>query len=97
MNAVQEDGYVQSWSVNGPDSHLLTRAQVLAYLGIGSRALDRLITSGVFPRGISIAGGKRGVRWSGLDVACYVHLRSRLKAGPLEPDEIDEDEEEESK
>ncbi len=83
---------VQTWTLNGPAKSLLTRKEVLAELGIGTRALDRLIIAGLFPRGVNISGGKRGVRWSGLDVACYLYLRGRLKAGPLEADELDEDE-----
>lgn len=72
----------------------MTRKEVLAYLKIGSRALDRLIESGVFPRGMSVAGSKKGAHWTGLDVACYIHLRGRLRAGPLEGDEKDDDDEE---
>lgn len=85
---------MQNWTVPGPDAHLLSRKEVLSYLKIGTRALNRLIEAGVFPRGINVAGGKKGAFWSGLDLACYLHLRSRLRAGPIESDENDEEEEE---
>ncbi len=82
---------MRQWTLNGPDELLLTRKQVLALLGIGTKTLDRLIEAGYFPRGVNISGGSRGVRWSGLDIACYLYLRSRLKVGPLDDDEKDDE------
>jgi len=81
------------WTLNGPPGHSLTKEQVAALLGVRVKQLDRLIARGEFPRGIN-AGGKR-LLWSGLDVAAYLYLRSRCRAGPADPEPDEEDDEDE--
>lgn len=81
------------WSFDGPDKPLLTKREVYEYLKIGSRALDKLIMSGHFPRGINPgrAKGKGRLRWYAQDVVCYLFYCDRLREGPLEKEEEGDD------
>ena len=81
---------VRAWTLNGPDAELLTKEQVTALLGCTVRHLERLIARGEFPRGALI--GKR-LLWTGLDVAAWLYLRSRCRAGPADPDPADDEDE----
>jgi predicted DNA-binding transcriptional regulator AlpA len=74
------------WRITGPDQQVLTKAEVVAYLKFRSeKALDAKIARGQFPRGTAL--GRRGpVVWSGLDLACWLHLSARLIEGPAGED-----------
>jgi predicted DNA-binding transcriptional regulator AlpA len=72
------------WQLVGPDSPLLTRAEVCAWLGVSPRSLARLVAEGRFPPGLQLSpGGPR--RWLALDCAAYLHLRSRSAEAPKNP------------
>lgn len=77
------------WSLPGPEQHLLSKREVCQFLKIGSRALDGIISTGHFPRGVNVSRGKGRVtlRWYAVDVACYLHLCDRMREGPLEKHE----------
>jgi predicted DNA-binding transcriptional regulator AlpA len=81
---------VAEWKLNGPGQEIWTRAEVIAYLRISARGLDRLISEGLFPRGMP---GGRGLIWTGLDVSAYLYMRGRCRKGP--PDRDDDEGEEE--
>lgn len=79
------------WTLNGPDKEWFSRPEVLAYLGVSSKTLNRLIKEGLFPRPVRTAP-RSDERWSGLDIAAYLYLQSRAHAGPVEEvEEKDED------
>jgi hypothetical protein len=79
---------VRQWVLNGPDQEWFTRAQVIAVLGVSERTLRRLIADGLFPRPIR-AAPRGDEMWSGLDIACYLYLRGRCHAGPMEPEPVE--------
>ncbi len=67
---------MRNWTLNGPEQEWFNKAQAALYLEISERTLDRLIAKGYFPRGIrSTPNGP--LRWTGLDIAVYLYLRSR--------------------
>jgi hypothetical protein len=70
---------VADYRLAGPDEPVLTVAQVVAYLHLGSEAtLKRLIAAGKFPRGHKQSAGLPPV-WYGQDIAAYMHLMPRLR------------------
>ena len=73
------------WNITGPDQEWFNKTEVCAYLDISARTLDRLIEKGLFPRGYRMSSRGR-LRWSGLDLAVYVQMRSRCREGPAEKD-----------
>jgi predicted DNA-binding transcriptional regulator AlpA len=81
---------VGEWRLSGPDAAVLTKREVVDFLKLrGPRTLDRLIEAGQFPRGRKV--GKRGLIWTGADVAAFLQLQGRLTAGPADVAEEDED------
>lgn len=72
---------MREWQVIGPDALTLTKQQVCAILGIEAATIDRLIRDGRFPRGLKASPQSEQI-WSGLDIACYLHLQPKLFAEP---------------
>lgn len=65
------------WQVHGPSQAVLGKAEVCAVLRISEATLDRLIREGRFPRGVKLSTQSEQL-WSGLDLACVIHLLSRM-------------------
>lgn len=65
------------WTVSGPAGHRLNAGDVSALLHIEPAALDRMIAEGRFPRGRNYSTVHPPF-WTGLDVACWLHLAGRL-------------------
>jgi len=84
---------VRQWTLNGPEQELFDKGAVALYLRLNTtKALDRLIAAGLFPRGIRM-GGKRGkLVWTGLDIAAYLYIQGRIHEGDadLEPGEAED-------
>lgn len=70
---------MREWQVYGPDALTLTKQQVCALLGIEAGTLERLVREGRFPRGLKPSPQSEPI-WSGLDLACYLHLAPKLTA-----------------
>lgn len=68
------------WVLNGPADGVLRRDEVLKYLSMSEDRLVKLIAEGRFPAPIPM--GRHHV-WTGLDVACWLYLQSRI----VEPEE----------
>lgn len=68
---------MREWQVIGPDALTLGKQQVCALLGIEQGTLERLIREGRFPRGVKASPQSEPI-WSGLDLACYLHLQCKM-------------------
>ena len=72
-----------TWSLPGPPRLRCSLREVAALLDVSVKTLDRMIAAGRFPAG-GRASQRSGPTWSGLDLACWLHLAPRL-ALPPEP------------
>jgi predicted DNA-binding transcriptional regulator AlpA len=80
---------VAQWTLDGPDAAILTKREVAEFLKLSTRALDRLIEQGVFPR--PRRRGKQAT-WTGGDLAAYLALEGRYRAGPPDDEKGDDGE-----
>jgi hypothetical protein len=73
---------VEEWwtyQLQGPGGARWSRDDITAYLGISDDTLGDMIREGRFPRGNKPSPQAKPF-WSGLDLACWLHLAERLSS-----------------